>query len=138
MRETRLLGRPSAPAAQAFNQRLAAMAFSSPRLLYGVVAAGLILAGLGLAAAITLTGFFFIDAGAPAWTFIIAAQCLIGGVVTTGLGIIGLYIERLFEASRDRPLYFIEDRIDAAAQVRRKLDIPMPPAARRRDRQSRA
>jgi hypothetical protein len=26
----------------------------------------------------------------------------------------------------NRPLFFIEERIDAAAQIRKKLEIPMP------------
>jgi polyisoprenyl-phosphate glycosyltransferase len=132
VRETRLLGRPSTPAAQGLSRGLAAMAFASPRLLYFTVHAGLVLALLGLIAATALAAFFFIDAAAPVWALIVAAQVFTGGIVLTGLGVLGLYIGRLFEAARERPLYFILERVDAAAQVRRKPDMAMPIAPPRR------
>ncbi|BCJ91897.1 putative glycosyltransferase YkcC [Terrihabitans soli] len=132
VRETRLLGRPSTPATEAFNRRLAAMAFSSPRLLYFIVYTGFFLATLGLVAAAVLAVLFFTDEAVPDFAFTVAAQFLTAGVITVSLGAIGLYIGRLFEAARERPLYFIQDRIDAAAQLRKKLDIPMPMAPPRR------
>lgn len=138
VRETRLVGRPSAPASQTLSRGLSAMAFSSPRVLYFVMYAGLVLAGLGFFAATVLGVLALIDDSAPAWAFIVAAQFFTAGILTIGLGTIGLYVGRLFEAARQRPLYFVQERVDAAGQLRRKLDIPMPPAARRRDRQPRA
>lgn len=132
VRETRLLGRPSTPAAQSLNRGLSAMAFASPRLLYFVVYTGLMLAGLGLLAATILAVHFFIDDTAPVWAFIVAAQFFTGGIIMIGLGVTGLYVGRLFDAARERPLYFVEDRIDAAAQMRRKLDLPPPPRRVRR------
>jgi dolichol-phosphate mannosyltransferase len=132
VRETRLLGRPSTPAARSLSRGLSTMAFASPRLLYFVVYAGLVLASLGLLAAAALAVFFFIDDAAPLWAFIVAAQFFTAGIVTIGVGVIGLYVGRLFEAARERPLYFVEERIDAATQVRRQLDLPPPPRRVRR------
>jgi dolichol-phosphate mannosyltransferase len=133
VRDTRLVGRPSRPAAKVFSRKLAAVAFASPRLLYGVVYTGFLLAALGLAAAVVLTVLFLADGTASVWAFIVATQLLTGGIVTTGLGVIGLYIGRLFDASRERPLYFIEERVDAAVpQIRKTLDIPMQMPAPRR------
>jgi hypothetical protein len=127
VRETRLIGRPSATPPQALGRTLAAMAFTSPRLLYGVVYLGLALAGAGVLGAMALVAFALFDTTAPVWTLAVAAQFFVGGVITLCLGVIGLYLGRLFEASRQRPLYFVQDRVDAAAQTRRKLDLPTLP-----------
>jgi dolichol-phosphate mannosyltransferase len=125
VRDTRLVGRPGTNAGSSIGRSLSGIAFSSQRLLYGVVITGFLLSGSGLAAALALAVLFF-TGEAPVWAFLVALQFLIGGIVIAVLGVVGLYIGRVFDASRRRPLYFIEERIDAAAQLRKKLEIAVP------------
>lgn len=44
------------------------------------------------------------------WTSILASLWLIGGVVTTTIGIIGIYIGKIYTEVKRRPHYFIEHR----------------------------
>jgi polyisoprenyl-phosphate glycosyltransferase len=68
--------------------------------------------GLASAGASIIFGlFFFVNGifGRPpeGFTALIVMQLLIGGVVLTCLGGVGLYIARIFEAIKNRPLYLI-------------------------------
>lgn len=43
------------------------------------------------------------------WTSVIISIWLVGGILLTNLGIIGLYIGKIFEETKNRPLYIIKD-----------------------------
>lgn len=43
----------------------------------------------------------------PGWTTLVILQCLIGGTILMGLGVIGEYIARVFEEVKGRPHYFV-------------------------------
>ena len=47
----------------------------------------------------------------PGWTSLIVAQLLVGGILALCVGATGLYVGRIFEEVRRRPLYFVQDRI---------------------------
>lgn len=48
----------------------------------------------------------------PGWTSILVSLWFIGGVVTTGVGITGIYIGKIFTEVKRRPRYFIEERLN--------------------------
>jgi polyisoprenyl-phosphate glycosyltransferase len=50
----------------------------------------------------------------PGWTSVIVVVVLLGGVQLLSLGIIGQYIARIFEESKQRPLYLVETTVEAA------------------------
>jgi dolichol-phosphate mannosyltransferase len=50
----------------------------------------------------------------PGWTSVIILICLMGGGILMGIGILGEYIGRIFEEVKDRPLYIISTRSNAA------------------------
>lgn len=45
------------------------------------------------------------------WTSILVSMWFIGGIITTGVGITGLYIGKIYTEVKRRPRYFIEERV---------------------------
>jgi dolichol-phosphate mannosyltransferase len=71
--------------------------------------------GLFCAAASVVAGGYFIAHAfttepPPGWTALIVVQLLLSGVILTCLGFVGLYIARIFENSKGRPLYFVDPK----------------------------
>jgi len=50
----------------------------------------------------------------PGWASLMAVVLLVGGANLFSLGVIGLYIARLFEQTRDRPFFVVSDSTDDA------------------------
>ena len=53
----------------------------------------------------------FNGATIQAWTSILVSMWFIGGIITTGVGITGLYIGKIYTEVKRRPRYFIEERV---------------------------
>jgi polyisoprenyl-phosphate glycosyltransferase len=82
---------------------------------------GLIVSGLALAAAIfvivgTLTG----GAVVPGWASVMILGAFLGGVQLFTLGVVGLYIGRIYNETKGRPLYFATP----SAPVRQVGELP--------------
>jgi glycosyltransferase involved in cell wall biosynthesis len=45
----------------------------------------------------------------PGWASVVALQCIFSGMILLALGAIGDYVARIFEESKDRPLYVVTD-----------------------------
>jgi dolichol-phosphate mannosyltransferase len=43
----------------------------------------------------------------PGWTTLMVAFSVIGGTLLTSIGILGEYVGKLYEQSKDRPLYLV-------------------------------
>jgi polyisoprenyl-phosphate glycosyltransferase len=61
----------------------------------------------------TLYVRFFTDHHPQGWTSVIAVLLLLGGVQLLSLGVIGQYIARIFEESKRRPLYLIDEVVES-------------------------
>jgi glycosyltransferase involved in cell wall biosynthesis len=88
----------------------AAVSFSLLPLRLSFIA-GLFLAVLGLLWGCKLV----IASGAGSfpghgWAAAAAIQCIIGGMLLMGIGVLGEYIGRIFEESKSRPLYVVNQR----------------------------
>jgi len=46
------------------------------------------------------------------WASIIVSIFFLGGVIIAGLGMLGIYIGKIFDEVKDRPLYIIEEIIN--------------------------
>ncbi len=88
--------------------------FTTTRLLHWVIYMGFSIAALGIFTALVVTLRWFIAGAAPGWTSLIVLQLILGGVITLSVGITGLYVGKIFEASQNRPLFFIQDRLSGA------------------------
>lgn len=111
-RAPRAIGRSSYTLRMLIAHAFSGLFFSTTRLLHFVI-----YVGIALAASAALLALFFVvhwmaNGATPGWTSLIVVQLLVGGIITMCVGVTGLYIGKIFEASQQRPLYFIQDRID--------------------------
>ncbi|HKB92711.1 MAG TPA: glycosyltransferase family 2 protein [Gaiellaceae bacterium] len=68
--------------------------------------------------------YFFTDRAPQGWTSLLAVVLLLGGVQLLSLGIIGQYVARIFEESKQRPLYLVSETLAAGS-----AEAPPLPAA---------
>ena len=55
--------------------------------------------------------YFMTDEVAPGWTSVMVSMYFIGGLLFANLGLIGLYIGKIFDETKNRPLYVIDEII---------------------------
>jgi polyisoprenyl-phosphate glycosyltransferase len=91
--------------------------FNSSRLLRYVIYVGFACALAGFTLGILLTIRRLMAYTAPGWTGLIVAQLTIGGLIIMCVGAVGLYVGRVFEQVRGRPLFIIDEDSDRAARV---------------------
>jgi len=76
-----------------------------------------LVSGLGLIFVVFCAGYlaytiyakFFTDNTVPGWTTVVVLVLLLGGVQLVSLGIVGAYVARIFEESKHRPLYLVDE-----------------------------
>lgn len=55
--------------------------------------------------------YFMVDEVVPGWTSVMVSIYFIGGLLFANLGLIGLYIGKIFDETKNRPLYIIDEII---------------------------
>jgi dolichol-phosphate mannosyltransferase len=110
-REVRAVGESSYSLKKLIVMGLSGMFFSTTRLLHWVIYSGFILAAAGTLLALYYIIHWFVNGSLPGWTSLIVVQLVVGGLVILSVGITALYIGKIFEASKQRPLYVMQDRI---------------------------
>ena len=65
----------------------------------------------------TLYTRFFTSNAPQGWTSLLAAVLLLGGMQMLGIGIVGQYIARIFEETKQRPLYFVAETVERGTVV---------------------
>jgi glycosyltransferase involved in cell wall biosynthesis len=94
--------------------------FQTTVLLRWIVYLGFCVASLGGAFATYLLVARFVGHVYPGWTSIAVLTLVLSGFIILSTGITGLYIGKVFEQSRSRPIFVIDcmaERIPATAQV---------------------
>ena len=89
--------------------------FTPLRLATWIGFAALGVAFLGIVYAVALRLFFDPSHWVPGWASIFVAVLFMGGAQLVSLGIIGEYIGRIYGESKQRPLYFVRERLGFAA-----------------------
>lgn len=104
------------------------MFFRSTVLLRLVVLLGFVIAliGLGLAAFEIIDYFVEPEKSVPGYTSLAVLLLVLAGFIIFSVGIVGLYVGRIFEQVKDRPLYLI----DAEAEGRVLAEQTASPAPR--------
>jgi polyisoprenyl-phosphate glycosyltransferase len=75
---------------------------------------GVLVAAFGLLYGLySVIRFFFFRDTVPGWTTIVALLGIIGGMVLIGLGIVGEYIGRIYEEVKHRPIYIVQECVNA-------------------------
>jgi polyisoprenyl-phosphate glycosyltransferase len=65
----------------------------------------------------TLYTRFFTNNAPQGWTSVLAVVLLLGGVQLLGMGIVGQYIARIFEETKQRPLYLVSEVVERGETV---------------------
>jgi glycosyltransferase involved in cell wall biosynthesis len=107
---SRYSGRSSYSLPRLMKHALDGVFFQTTVLLRWIVYAGFLLAGAGALLAAYLIGARVAGEVYPGWTSIVVAVLLTGGFIIFSTGITGLYIGKVFEQVRGRPV-FVVDRI---------------------------
>jgi polyisoprenyl-phosphate glycosyltransferase len=76
-----------------------------------VIYLGFFLSALGLAAAVYFVAARISGNIYPGWTSLVVLLLVIGGLITISTGVTGLYIGRVFNEARERPLYVVDEEI---------------------------
>ena len=106
------------------------MFFRSTVLLRLVVLIGFVIAliGLGLAAYEIIDYFVEPAKSVPGFTTLAVLLLVLTGVIIFSVGIVGLYVGRIFEQVKDRPLFLIDEEAQRRARTvspdRRESETP--------------
>jgi len=68
--------------------------------------------------------YFFWGYPVPGWTSLIVSSYFLGGLLFVALGILGLYIGRIFEETKHRPLYVVKDTLNVRLATRLPVAEP--------------
>jgi polyisoprenyl-phosphate glycosyltransferase len=91
-----------------------ALFFHTTVLLAGIVYLGFTVALASVALAIFFIVSHFTQHSYPGWTSIIVILLLIGGFIIISTGVAAMYIGKVFEQVKDRPLYLVDERAGRA------------------------
>lgn len=87
--------------------------FQTTVLLRWIVYLGFTLAALGALAAVYFVAARIAGQAYPGWTSIVVFTLVMGGLIITSTGITGLYIGKVFEQVKQRPLFVIESTAES-------------------------
>lgn len=73
---------------------------------------GFILAGISFLAGITIVIRYFFFSFQPGWPSIIIAILFSTGLILMSIGVAGIYIGKIFDQTKNRPLYIIEKEVN--------------------------
>jgi glycosyltransferase involved in cell wall biosynthesis len=84
----------------------------SDKLLRLSAYTGFILAGLSILVGLNILARYFFFDFQPGWPSLIVAILFSTGLILMSVGVTGVYIGRIFEQTKDRPLYIIDHEIN--------------------------
>ena len=86
--------------------------FYSDKPLRLSIYSGLVFSALSFVGIVLVLVRYFQGNLLPGWASTIIALMLIGGLLMIFMGIIGLYVSKMFEQTKQRPLYLVQDTIN--------------------------
>lgn len=84
----------------------------SDRLLRLSIYSGLMISIVTLFSGIYIVISYFLKSFQPGWPSIIVAILFSTGLILMSIGIVGIYIGKIFEQSKERPLYIVDKKIN--------------------------
>jgi polyisoprenyl-phosphate glycosyltransferase len=108
------------------------MFFRSTVLLRLVVLVGFVVAAAGAVLAVFEVLDYFIehDKTVPGYTSLAVLLLLLAGFIIVSVGVVGLYVGRIFEQVKDRPLFLIDSQAEGLDAERREAASPRPVSGR--------
>ncbi|MDQ3194454.1 MAG: glycosyltransferase family 2 protein [Bacteroidota bacterium] len=84
----------------------------SDKLLRLSIYSGFLISMLSLIAGIIIVLLYFLNRFQPGWPSLIVAMLFSTGLILMSIGIAGIYIGKIFEQTKDRPLYIIDKKVN--------------------------
>lgn len=84
----------------------------SKKLLMFTIYGGLLLSFLSFCVGISIFIRYFFHSFQPGWPSIFVAITFSTGIIMLSIGILGIYIGKIFEQVKDRPLYIIDEKLN--------------------------
>lgn len=73
-----------------------------------------------------LTRYFFFDYTVAGWTSVMVSLYFLSGILLVGMGVLGIYIGRIFNQVKQRPLYIIKGRTSIPSKKDETPGHPLP------------
>lgn len=112
--QERTIGRSSYSLGRLLRHAVDGIFFQATVLLRWIVTLGLLFALFGATLAMYFVYQYFEIGSVPGWTSVVVLLLVNTGVILFSLGVIGLYVGKIFDQAKGRPLYVI----DAVAERR--------------------
>ena len=113
-RDPRYAGKSKYPLTRQLRLAVDAISSFSTTPIKAVTALGFALVVFCVAVlAWTLYVRFFTSDSVQGWTSVIAVVLLLGGVQLLSLGVIGQYVARIFDETKQRPLYLVDEVVES-------------------------
>jgi glycosyltransferase involved in cell wall biosynthesis len=106
------------------------MFFRSTVLLRLVVLLGFVVAFAGIVVAAFEVGDYFLEPEktVPGYTSLIVLLLVLAGFIIVSVGVVGLYVGRIFEQVKNRPLFLIDrEALGHPAEAARVAELPVEP-----------
>ena len=110
-RAVRPHGRSSYTFSALVRQAVKSMLFQTTAFLRWIIYLGFLAAFLGFMASLIVSYRYFFREVPPGWTSLFVLGLLMGGANIAAVGVVGLYISRIFEQVRGLPLYLIDQEV---------------------------
>jgi len=102
--------------------------FQTTKLLRWVIYTGFVVVAIGAVLALLLVYNYLVREPPPGWTSLAVIVLIIGGFMIASLGVLGLYIERIFNQVKGRPLYVVDKRVEGGYAAKPGSAGPEVPA----------
>jgi dolichol-phosphate mannosyltransferase len=124
----REVGRSSYTLSKLMKVAMDGMFFQTTVLLRWIVYAGFAVAGAGLVLAMVFVALYFLDRPLPGFTTLAVLILLVGGFIMLSTGISGLYVGKIFEQVKGRPLYVVAEyaKSESPAGEPAPVSAPVP------------
>jgi dolichol-phosphate mannosyltransferase len=109
-------GRSSYSVGKLVRHALSGMFFQTSAFLNWIMYAGLFFTMASFAAGAYFIYRHYVSSALPGWTSIVVAILFSTGMILASTGAVGLYISRIFEISKGRPLYIVDQECGCRAQ----------------------
>lgn len=114
--QERVAGRSSYTLSKLVRVAVDGMFFQTTVLLRWIVYLGFAVAAAGLVLAVAFIALYFVGSPLPGFTSIAVLILTVGGFIIVSTGISGLYVGKIFEQVKDRPLYVVGRRAEGVKE----------------------
>lgn len=120
---TRPYGRSSYSLSKRFRLAIDAITSETERLLYLSIAVGLTFVAVSILSAVYIIVAYFVHGFRQGWASVMVLLLVSTGAIMTSLGVTGVYVGKIFEQTKNRPLFLVRERLNFADDVRAEAKL---------------